>query len=81
MAAGKNQKAAAHYKKALDLAESKLQPSHPVLATMLPGYANLLRKLHRGAEAAKLERRAQQVRQSYEEENLLGHTVDIQSLH
>jgi tetratricopeptide (TPR) repeat protein len=79
MAAEEDQKALSLYRRAVDLAEGKLGRSHPVLATVLPGYAKLLRKLHRGGEASRLERRAELIRQSYERENLLGHTVDVQS--
>lgn len=81
MAADQNQRALAIYKKAIEVSGSRISPNHPLMATVLDGYAALLRKLGKGGEANKLERRAEAVRQRHEQENLLGHTIDVQSLH
>ena len=46
------------YRRALDILEKALGPRHPEVAASLEGYAQVLRKLKRKAEASKLEDRA-----------------------
>ena len=79
IAAGHRENALQLYRRGLGLAEAGNVTDHPALATVFSGYANLLRKLHRGAEAKGFERRAREISQRYEKENLLGHTVDVKS--
>jgi len=68
-----------YYQRALSLANAHLGADHPVLVNVLSGYAKLLRQMHRGGEAKKLERRAEAIRRRYRQENHLGHTVDVKA--
>ena len=79
IAAGRQDRAIEFYAQAVTVAESAKIAEHPAVATVMSGYAGLLRKLHRKTEAKGFERHAQQIWQRYERENLLGYTVDAQS--
>ena len=46
-----------------------LGPEHPNVATTLGNYAALLRKMNRGAEAEKMEARAQAIRAKHAAQN------------
>ena len=49
-------------KRSLAISEKALGPDHPDVATSLENYAAQLRKMHRDAEAEKLEARAREIR-------------------
>jgi tetratricopeptide (TPR) repeat protein len=59
---GETVRAEACFKRALKLGEKRLNPNDPDVAGSLEGYAALLRKAGRAAEAAPLEARAQAIR-------------------
>jgi tetratricopeptide (TPR) repeat protein len=58
---GKYAEAEPLYKRSLAIVEKALGYKHPNLFTVLMNYADLLRKMSRGAEAAKLEARAAKI--------------------
>ena len=51
------------YRRSLDIYEKALGPEHLDTATVLVDYADLMRKLNRENEAAKLEARAKEIRE------------------
>jgi len=69
LAQGKYAQAEPLSKRALAIREMTLGPEHPTVAEMLDHYANLLRKMDRAAEAAKLKARPQANRAKLAEEN------------
>jgi hypothetical protein len=62
MSTGRYAEAEPLYQRALAILEKALGPSHPHVATTLENYALLLRKTKRDGEAAKMETRAQSIR-------------------
>jgi len=52
-----------------DLLDSNMPTLHPNVATSLENYADLLRKMKRDAEAAKMEARAKAIRAMHAREN------------
>lgn len=54
-AGGRHAEAESHYRRALAILESSVEPGHPSRATIRRGYATLLAELGRDAEAARLE--------------------------
>ena len=59
------------YKRSLAIWEKNLGPEHPKVATSLENYADLLRKMDRGAEAEKMEARAKAIHAKQAQENPL----------
>lgn len=53
------------YRKAIDIRETALPHDHPYRAKVLEDYAALLRKIGRDPEAAELETRAREVRETH----------------
>ncbi len=78
--AGEPETAAKYYRRALDLGGARLGQEHPLLAGVLRDYASLLRRTGHGAEAKKLEKRSDVIREKHERANYLGLTVDAKSL-
>jgi tetratricopeptide (TPR) repeat protein len=66
--------------RALEGMEKLYGPDHPQVAEALRVYAAVLRKERRGAEAKKLEKRAELIEQRHSRENLTGLTIDAQAL-
>jgi hypothetical protein len=67
-------------KQALEIQERALGPNHSQVAKVLLDYASLLRKQHRGREAAPMEKRAKNIMKvSNREDRGLG-TVDVSAL-
>lgn len=64
---GKFPEAIALVQRALAIQEKALGPEHPDVATTLDGYATLLRKTNRAAEAAEMETRATAIRAKLEQ--------------
>lgn len=74
-AAGESSESAELFRRAIAASESELGPEHPLLGQVLARYAVLLRKMHRNADARKVEGRARQIQTRSRDENLLGYTV------
>jgi len=68
------------YRRALSFGERVLGPAHPDVVMTLQHYAVLLRKLHRKAEARKVEARVRELRAKSEEENRGRFEVDWRDL-
>jgi tetratricopeptide (TPR) repeat protein len=77
---GKPAEAAPLYRQAIEYADRKLGPQHPVLGDILFNYANFLRRTKNGREARKIEKRANAIRERTRHENLEGYTVEASSL-
>ena len=67
-------------KRALAIRENTLGPDHPLVALSLRSYALVLRKTGRSAQAKPLEKRGMTIRKKHSTENLIGLTVDVQSV-
>jgi hypothetical protein len=79
-AEGRYQDAEPLYVRAVKIGEKSLGPAHPDVVITLHYYAALLRKLHRKAEARKVEARVRQLRAKSEEENRGRFEVDWRDL-
>jgi tetratricopeptide (TPR) repeat protein len=67
--------------RALTVQEKTLGPEHPRVAEVLTTYASLLRKVHRGREAALLDKRAKSIMKTFKTENLAVRAiVDVRTL-
>lgn len=72
--------AEASYKKALAVSEGRLGPAHPVVGQLLLGYAGVLKKLKREAEAKEFRLRGEALLRETEFSEFKRHTVDISEL-
>ena len=68
------------YRRAIDVAQTRLGQSHPVLGTVLQKYAELVRDSGRKSEARKFFAIARRIQEKWERENLIGLTVEVDSL-
>ena len=68
------------YRRAIDVAQTRLGQSHPVLGTVLQKYAELVRDSGRKSEARKFFATARRIQEKWERENLIGLTVEVDSL-
>jgi hypothetical protein len=68
------------YIRCLDIGERALGAAHPDVVMTLQSYAGLLRKLHRKAEARKVEARVRELRAKSDKENPARLEVDWRDL-
>ena len=68
------------YRRAIDVAQTRLGQSHPVLGTVLQKYAELVRDSGRKSEARKFFATARRIQGKWERENLIGQTVELEEL-
>ena len=66
---GRYQDAEPLYVRALKIGEHSLGPAHPDVVATLYNYAEVLRKLHRKAEARKIEARVRELRSKSDQDN------------
>lgn len=78
--AGSFAEAERYYRKGLAIAEPALGADHPLVGTLLEGYGDLLRRMHRKSEAKAAERRAKTILARNAQDNAMGLTVDARSL-
>jgi tetratricopeptide (TPR) repeat protein/transcriptional regulator with XRE-family HTH domain len=63
---GEYEQAEKHFQRALSIGENSLEQKHPYIVAAIEGYATLLRKINREAEALELEARVQAIRAKQE---------------
>jgi hypothetical protein len=68
------------YIRCLDIGERALGAAHPDVVMTLQSYAGLLRKMHKRAQARKVETRVRELRVKSEEENRGRFEVDWRDL-
>ena len=69
-----------HYRRGLAAAEPALGADHPLVGSLLQGYGNVLRRMHRKSEAKAAEQRAKSILARNSRDNALGLTVDARAL-
>ena len=79
-AEGRYQDAEPLYVRSLHIGERVLGPAHPDVVMTLQNYAQLLRKLHRKAEARKVEASVRELRAKADKENPARLEVDWRDL-
>jgi tetratricopeptide (TPR) repeat protein len=73
-------KAETLFQDAIAIAASRLSPKDPLLGQILHLYAQLLHQTNRHRKAKQLERKAEAILEAFNEENLIGHTVEASTL-
>jgi tetratricopeptide (TPR) repeat protein len=68
------------FQEAIRVAESGLSSKDPLLGQILDLYAQFLHQMNRHGKAKRLEKRAAAIREAFRQENLLGHTVEANTL-
>jgi hypothetical protein len=64
----------------LAIQEKTVGSGHPDVATTLFNYSDLLRKVHRKAEARKLTNRARQIASQNDHERPMQYTIDYRDI-
>ena len=77
---GHREEAGQCLRRALDIAERRLGPEHPVYAAILANYAAFLREGGEKSQAKALQARSDQILKDSSRRNGIGAVIDIHSL-